>query len=673
MKKIAIFAAIMVKSRILQILVLIIMPCISMASNSSDTIKTWFDTWRENRKVYNAYRDSIFAPVERDAWVNLCIRRADTYRNMYRENKKMIDEMKAHFNRPDVPKADYDSLFSMCMNNGKGVDIFMAEDIMNILVGYYEKNHKTGDQLYSYLTCLYALGSFEYQIGSVGDKLGLSLSYNMLHKAVNLGFRKGLKVNTDIQLRMVMICGIMSLLSPIYVNAGLISYKECDDIMKNIRKNLNSDGWKWIKEFADSDHPEKFINNRTGQPYDKDDQGLIQGSLTLIDNYETYVFTDAYFEQWQKNPSEENRQLLKAASAKVDIETLFKSKPHLIPELKWALEQIDADEAYRRIDSMTVLGKNFTAKQILGGGLAHLLDPMMSMYHIMPFTSMNDEEKHNKIEQFHNEFTRLLRICKGDNDLRNIVAIEHFVTNKNALKYLSVDEKLNMLNQLMMSAQINTFAHSSHLADLAQTLVEGLIKHAPEQLVGIPGCPTVDDVKNKRDSISEFVRQAAMFHDLGKNSMAPIIANDFRPITDHEYQLVKLHPEKGMRFLKIDPAFSIYHDTTIGHHKWYNGKGGYPESFDNTKSDIRVIIDIITLCDCLEAATDAVSRNYNPTKVFADVLDEFDAQAGTRYNGDIVKVIRQNRRLYSEMERLVSPWGCYAVYYDIYKEFFREK
>ncbi|MCQ2370356.1 MAG: hypothetical protein MJ007_07775, partial [Paludibacteraceae bacterium] len=69
----------------------------------------------------------------------------------------------------------------------------------------------------------------------------------------------------------------------------------------------------------------------------------------------------------------------------------------------------------------------------------------------------------------------------------------------------------------------------------------------------------------------------------------------------------------------------------------------------------------------------AVSRNYNPTKVFADVLDEFDAQAGTRYNGDIVKVIRQNRRLYSEMERLVSPWGCYAVYYDIYKEFFREK
>ena len=162
MKKIAIFAAIMVKSRILQILVLIIMPCMSMASNSSDTIKTWFDTWRENRKVYNAYRDSIFAPVERDAWVNLCIRRADAYRNMYRENKKMIDEMKAHFNRPDVPKADYDSLFSMCMNNGKGVDIFMAEDIMNILVAYYEKNHKTEYGLYNYLVCLYCLGSFEY-------------------------------------------------------------------------------------------------------------------------------------------------------------------------------------------------------------------------------------------------------------------------------------------------------------------------------------------------------------------------------------------------------------------------------------------------------------------------------------------------------------------------------
>ena len=50
----------------------------------------------------------------------------------------------------------------------------------------------------------------------------------------------------------------------------------------------------------------------------------------------------------------------------------------------------------------------------------------------------------------------------------------------------------------------------------------------------------------------------------------------------------------GLKYLKISQKLKYYHDTTLGHHKWYNGKGGYPNDFDNTKSPYRFMIDIIT-------------------------------------------------------------------------------
>lgn len=64
------------------------------------------------------------------------------------------------------------------------------------------------------------------------------------------------------------------------------------------------------------------------------------------------------------------------------------------------------------------------------------------------------------------------------------------------------------------------------------------------------------------------------------------------------------------------PELAQYRDTTLGDHKWYNGKGGYPDGFDNTKSPIRFMIDIVTLSDCLQASTEKIARNYRYDKKF---------------------------------------------------------
>ena len=112
--------------------------------------------------------------------------------------------------------------------------------------------------------------------------------------------------------------------------------------------------------------------------------------------------------------------------------------------------------------------------------------------------------------------------------------------------------------------------------------------------------------------------------------MLEIIETQHRPLTDEEFGIIRSHPNRGGQYLSIDEDLARYVDIARGHHKFYNGKGGYPNDFDNTVSPECFMIDIITVCDCLDAATDQYGRtttkprrrtkcwrNSNAMRVFA--------------------------------------------------------
>ncbi|MGN0311251.1 MAG: hypothetical protein ACI4CC_00630, partial [Lachnospiraceae bacterium] len=98
----------------------------------------------------------------------------------------------------------------------------------------------------------------------------------------------------------------------------------------------------------------------------------------------------------------------------------------------------------------------------------------------------------------------------------------------------------------------------------------------------------------------------------------------------------------------------------------YDGKSGYPMSFDNTKSPKRFLIDLITIADCTDAATDILGRNYVAGKDFQTLLEELKAQSGTRYNPDIVDAIAGSNRLQESLSNLTSS-GRYSIYYEAYR------
>mgnify|MGYP007103139682 CR=1 FL=1 len=54
-----------------------------------------------------------------------------------------------------------------------------------------------------------------------------------------------------------------------------------------------------------------------------------------------------------------------------------------------------------------------------------------------------------------------------------------------------------------------------------------------------------------------------------------------------------------------------------------DGKIGYPADFDNTRSNVRFLIEILHISDCLDAATDFVGRSYKNAKKLEQVAEEF--------------------------------------------------
>lgn len=614
-------------------------------------MRAWFDTWHRNRLRYNAYNDSVFMHLERQDWVNLCIRRAAAYREMFRENQDCLDALHKHFSRPsaEISKADYDSLFYLCEHDGKGVDVFMAYDFISILEQHFSAYHETPEELLNYLTALYYQASFCYQFDQLQSNGSLQESHRYIRQLLSFCDNPTILEHKDLQLRMLFGWGLFARLSSSFVSAGVITRNEADSTINEIRNHLHEPRWQWIQDFISGklkDVPMPLFKTV-----------LKEGERVLLTRYQDFI------------------QTYKGANTeKLDIEEVYKDKPYRLVRARWNEGRITADQALQAIDSLRQLHSDTIPplEELIGGGLSDALQEVVILGEIIDSTSLSTEERSLKAREAYKYFYQVMLACQGRNDIRNNSVLEETVQDNALLPYLSREERLNLLNKVMLTLQVNTYAHSTHLRTLVMTLLRGVIKHRPDLLVGMPGCGSVEEVQAKRDSLLDFIGQAALFHDLGKNSMGAIVTNDFRRLYDMEFDILKTHSERGVKYLSIDSTFMCYRDITLGHHLWYDGSKGYPMSFNSKESPIRLMIDIVTICDGLEAATDAVGRNYNPRKIFQTLMDEYDAGAGTRYNPDVIQVIHEDQELRNELEQQVTPQGCYSNYYDIYRQFFTE-
>ncbi|MCR5177966.1 MAG: hypothetical protein K6C95_03170 [Lachnospiraceae bacterium] len=181
-----------------------------------------------------------------------------------------------------------------------------------------------------------------------------------------------------------------------------------------------------------------------------------------------------------------------------------------------------------------------------------------------------------------------------------------------------------------------TYVHTMMVGRITRCLCKHLLNDMPELF---------DDMREKMgfsdDDILDFAWHAAICHDFGKLSIIDTIMIYGRRILDEEFALIKQHPDMGDHLMSRFTSTRKYTNVARGHHKWYDDNRGYPENFSTKDLPERVIINLVTCADCLDAATDTVGRSYNAGKTMDDFTRELEEGSGTRYAPYLVELFKR--------------------------------
>ncbi len=209
----------------------------------------------------------------------------------------------------------------------------------------------------------------------------------------------------------------------------------------------------------------------------------------------------------------------------------------------------------------------------------------------------------------------------------------HFIEIEGGISF----EQMGLYSMAALHAP--TYIHSRLVGELSKCICSHMVRRHPELFVGVCSCSDISEVAERKDEIIDFCYHAALCHDFGKIPMIDTIFVYGRNLLDPEFALLKHHPRVGRQLLVAQKSTEKYADVAGGHHRWYDNSRGYPEEFDTRTSPIKAIIDIISVADSLDAATDSVGRSYTGSKTPKQVIEEITTESGSCYSSYVAALL----------------------------------
>ena len=283
-----------------------------------------------------------------------------------------------------------------------------------------------------------------------------------------------------------------------------------------------------------------------------------------------------------------------------------------------------------------------------------LIDALQILSSAIRLTAADDKKYRYAVNGILQIMLKATLCLPGNNYIEHVIDNTIFLYMIPMLKILPYDEILKTTLFLTIFRQPQTAAHTIMVSKLAALIVAAMIERQPEGFMSVCHFSSPQMVQENAHVIIDYIGEASLLHDVGKLLSSNVINMQYRKLIDSELEAIRLHPITGGEILKQIPAIANYYDIAVGHHKSYDGKSGYPASFDNLSSPQKLFIDLITICDTLDAATDNLGRNYAKTKQFDEVLMEMAAEKGTRYSTAIVELILSDYELQQELKQLLN-------------------
>ena len=139
-----------------------------------------------------------------------------------------------------------------------------------------------------------------------------------------------------------------------------------------------------------------------------------------------------------------------------------------------------------------------------------------------------------------------------------------------------------------------------------------------------------------------------LLHDMGKLSVADEILSKPGPLSEWEFDVVKEHPESGVRMLRGLGGFgSSVERLVLDHHERLDGSG-YPRGRREAQLDLDT--RILSVCDVYDALVS--ERVYRPAFSHAQAMRVLREGAGVAFDARCVEAL--DRVLSAEESRSVA-------------------
>ncbi len=129
------------------------------------------------------------------------------------------------------------------------------------------------------------------------------------------------------------------------------------------------------------------------------------------------------------------------------------------------------------------------------------------------------------------------------------------------------------------------------------------------------------------------LKNAAIFHDIGKISIPDEILRKPGKLTKEEFDVIKNHTEIGYQILRAADEYSDLAIHALHHHERWDGKG-YPKKIKGNK--IPLMSRIIGLADAYEAMTS--KRVYKEEMSEDEAIEEIIRCSGTQFDPTIARI-----------------------------------
>lgn len=285
-------------------------------------------------------------------------------------------------------------------------------------------------------------------------------------------------------------------------------------------------------------------------------------------------------------------------------------------------------------------------EQLLDDFIAHLIDGDLNCYYqgnsvIARRLANNDVSLGKFIHAFHLFEESYLEL------LLSHVSPEEVIASLSAMDVLH-HETISLVAETYLEVKDVMVFALVRLAELRDPETEQHLERTREYAALLAGHLRLDE------EFVGLIYKAGPLHDIGKVGVRDSILLKPGPLTPDEYEAIKAHCLIGGQMLQriIDQLntrrgyFVMAKEIVQYHHEHYDGTG-YPEGLSG--ADIPLAARIFALADAYDAIVS--KRLYKPAYPHEAAVERIQADAGSHFDPDIVKVFMEIHPLFAAIHK----------------------